>query len=214
MPRKCPKGAICFETYTLIFLLILCFGVLVFYVKKMNINDLATSVSSSLSSSSTTSSPSVWNQSSHYHHNLPPHVHVNSMPHQHTSGYDMLRPLHDPRVAYTQHPKDTLLNPYAPPVQYNEPHAYRQVGYLKNENMQQRMLPIFARPVHVRRDKWYYYTIFDNIKVPIYYRNRKCTSTHGCDELYNGEIVTVEGMTDSFVVYLYDNHTLMYDPVV
>ena len=208
MPRKCPKGAICFETYTLVFLLLLCFGALIYYIQKLNHTDFA-GLQSKVTAYIPRMNDGIWNQTSHhFHHNLPPHVH------QHTSGYDMLRPLSDPRVAYTQHPKDTLLNPYAPPVQYNEPHAYRQVGYLKNENMQNKMLPIFARPVHVRRDKWYYYTIFDNIKVPIYYRNRKCTSTHGCDELYNGEIVTVEGMTDNFVVYLYDNHTLMYDPVV
>ena len=48
----------------------------------------------------------------------------------------------------------------------------------------------------------------------IYYRTRKCTSTHGCDELYNGEIVQVEGMQQNFTAYLYDNHTLMYDPVL
>ena len=206
------KTAICFETYTLIALLLLCFGALVYYIKKLNNGgfQLLQPANNMLQ----VRSEGIWNQpSQHFHNNLPPHVHVNAGLSQ-MSGYDMLRPLSDPRVAYTQHPKDTLLNPYAPPVQYNEPHAYRQVGYLKNENMQNKMLPIFARPVHVRRDKWYYYTIFDNIKVPIYYRNRKCTSTHGCDELYNGEIVTVEGMTDSFVVYLYDNHTLMYDPVI
>lgn len=202
MARKCPKGAICFETYTLLFLILLCLGVLFYYIRRLD------EVPSSMRSSNHHESSQHMFQ--HYHNNMPPHIHPN-IP---VSGYDMLRPIADPRISVTNHPKDTLLNPYAPPVQYNEPHAYRQIGYLKNESMMNKMLPIFARPVHVRRDKWYYYTIFDNIKVPIYYRTRKCTSTHGCDELYNGEIVQVEGMKDDFVVYLYDNHTLMYDPVI
>jgi hypothetical protein len=195
MARKCPQGAICFETYTLLFLIIIFLFIIGTYVKKFY-NEQHNVMSTLLTS--------------HYHNNTVPHVHIQNR----SSRYDMLRPIADPSISVSSHPTDTLMNPYAPPVQYNEPHAYRQVGYLKNESMMNRMLPLFARPVHVRRDKWYYYTIFDNIKVPVYYRSRKCTSTHGCDELYNGEIVQIEGMQQNFTVYLYDNHTLMYDPVI
>lgn len=209
MARKCPKGAICFETYTLLFLIIIFLFIIGTYVKKFY-NEQHHVMNTIMKKNQDEQKNMLWNLTSHHHNNLPPHLHVQN----HSSGYDLLRPIADPRVAVSSHPTDTLMNPYAPPVQYNEPHSYRQIGYLKNESMMNKMLPLFARPVHVRRDKWYYYTIFDNIKVPIYYRTRKCTSTHGCDELYNGEIVQVEGMQQNFTAYLYDNHTLMYDPVL
>ena len=76
------------------------------------------------------------------------------------------------------------------------------------------MFPIFSKPIHLRRDKWYYYTIYDNIKLPIYSNGRKCSSEYGCDSLMNGDIVQLENMNESFMVTLYDNHTLTYDPVI
>ncbi len=134
---------------------------------------------------------------------------------QPNSGYNMLRPLANPGISYNEDPKDTLLNPYSPPIQYNENHKYRQIGYLKNLQYGDKMFPIFAKPVHLRRDKWYYYTIHDNIKLPIYTSDgRKCSSEHGCDSLMNGENVNVESLNNSFTVQTYDNNTLTYDPII
>lgn len=152
----------------------------------------------------------------HHHNNLSPHIHsshplfnVSS-----DSAYNMLRPLADPKFSFNSNPTDTLLNPYSPPVQYNQPHSYKQIGYLKNSNYGNKMFPIFAKPVHLKRDKWYYYTIYDNIKLPIYSNGRKCSSEHGCDSLMNGDLVELENIQDTFVVSTYDNHTLTYDPVI
>jgi hypothetical protein len=152
---------------------------------------------------------------SHYHNNLPPHSHLFNLPSQRQSGYDLVRPLINPSVSYSDHPKDTLMNPYSPPLRYNEPHAYKQIGYLKNSDYSTKMFPIFAKPLHLRRDKWYYYTIYDNIKLPIYNSSgRKCSSEHGCDSLMNGDSVNLENISEPFVVYLYDNHGLVYEPVI
>jgi hypothetical protein len=160
----------------------------------------------------------------HAHNNLPPHGHLRKEQHNHlmfnvpsesvTTSYDMLRPLMDPRISVSSNPKDTLLNPYAPPVHVNQPHAYKQIGYLKNGSMSQQMFPIFAKPQHIRRDKWYYYTIYDNIKLPIYSKGRKCSSEHGCDSLYSGDIVTLENLPGEYIVTTYDNETLTYDPTI
>tara|TARA_Y100000389_G_scaffold204619_1_gene258392 strand:+ start:5488 stop:6102 length:615 start_codon:yes stop_codon:yes gene_type:complete len=148
----------------------------------------------------------------HHHNNLLPHSHIINTPSQ--SGYDMLRPIMNPRVSYNESPTDTLMNPYSPPLHYNQPHTYKQIGYLKNETHSHRMFPIFAKPLHLRRDKWYYYTIYDNIKLPIYSKGRKCSSEHGCDSLMDGDSVFLENMNDVFIVSLYDNHTLTYDPAI
>ena len=214
MPRKCPKGAICFETYTLLFLVILSTIAIYYFTQKIILKLPTRSISGYI----------------HNHNNLPPHGHLSGQHHGLASmfnlssdtisvqrqpiqsGYNMLRPVADPRISFSENPKDTLMNPYAPPVQYNEPHAYRQVGFLKSSNYGDKMFPIFAKPYHIRRDKWYYYTIFDSIKLPIYYRGRKCSSEHGCDELYDGEIVQLQGMKGDFTVSMYDNNTLVYEP--
>jgi hypothetical protein len=190
---KCPKGTICIENYTILFLLVL-FAVVVYYTYTRyycphcgNVELTATHASK--------------------------HMHV-PIASASESGYQMLRPIASPGVSYNKNPSDTLLNPYAPPVRYNEHHAYKQIGYLKNEQYGNKLFPIFAKPVHLRRDKWYYYTIFDNIKLPIYSNGRKCSSEHGCDSLMSGDAVQLENMNDSFQVSMYDNHTLTYDPVI
>jgi hypothetical protein len=197
MPKKCPKGAICFETYTLLFMLFVLFFVFYWFVQSGKLSSLT---------------------HSHKMVSHTPHIHVTSPFYQSSrhqeSGYDMLRPIARPGISTTNHPKDTLLNPYAPPIQYNEPHTYKQIGYLTSEQYYNKMFPIFAKPIHTRRSKWYYYTIHDNIKLPIYINGRKCSSEHGCDELMNGEKISVENLNSDFTVSLYDNHTLMYDPVI
>ncbi len=199
---KCPPGTFCIETYTLL-LSITLIGILLYLVyQHCNVSQI-----SKTSSSLLLSSPS---SIIHHHNNLAPHIHHEKP----RSSYDLLRPIMDPRISYNQTPNDTLMNPYSPPLQYNQPHNYRQVGYLKNETHSTKMFPIFAKPIHTRRDKWYYYTIYDNIKLPIYSNGRKCSSEHGCDSLMNGDQIFLENMNEPYVVYLYDNYTLTYDPSI
>lgn len=115
---------------------------------------------------------------------------------------------------YTTQPKDTLLNPYAPPLQYNEPHHYKQLGYLKNESHDKKLFPLFGKPTQYKRDKWYYYTIYDNIKVPLFVNNRDCSTEIGCDYIQNGDLIHIEGIKDSFTTSLYKNNTLSYNPEI
>lgn len=193
---KCPPGTFCIENVTMLFIVVLT-GILLYLVyRHCNISQITHQPMSSVFL--------------HHHNNLAPHVHYEKK----QSSYDLLRPIMDPRISYNQIPNDTLMNPYSPPLQYNQPHNYRQIGYLKNENQSTKMFPIFAKPIHTRRDKWYYYTIYDNIKLPIYSNGRKCSSEHGCDSLMNGDKIFLENMNEPYVVYLYDNHTLSYDPTI
>ena len=194
---KCPPGTFCIENFTMLFVVIL-IGILLYfvYLHCNNSSEMNGSVSLSPHSSFL-----------HHHNNLAPHLHYQKP----QSSYDMLRPIMDPKISYNETPNDTLMNPYSPPLQYNQPHNYRQIGYLKNENQSNKMFPIFAKPIHTRRDKWYYYTIYDNIKLPIYSNGRKCSSEHGCDSLMNGDQISLENMSEPYSVHLYDNHTLSYD---
>lgn len=199
--KKCSKNTMCLDTSYLLFIIVLLSAIGFMIFNNVNL-------------------PSFNNNAYiHSHNNLPPHGHFpffnsSTQIQKNDSGYNMLRPIPNPGISYNSDPKDTLLNPYSPPVQYNQPHNYRQIGYLKNESYNNKMFPIFAKPVHLRRDKWYYYTIYDNIKLPIYTNGRKCSSEHGCDSLMNGDNVNVESLNDNFSVHTYDNHTLTYDPVI
>lgn len=218
--KKCPPDTFCIETYTMFFVLFL-LGIALYFIMFKLSPKLNENIKEKLGLGPIQMVKT--NLFQHHHNNLMPHLH-DANNHHHmfnvstdairTTGYDYLRPIADPRVSFNSDPKDTLLNPYAPPVHVNQPHRYKQIGYLKNDEMGNKMFPIFAKPQHIRRDKWYYYTIYDNIKLPIYSRGRKCSSEHGCDSLYNGDIVQLENIPGNFSVSTYDNETLVYDPMI
>ena len=101
-------------------------------------------------------------------------------------------------VKLVQDSKDTVRNPYAPPLRYYED-TYKQLGFLSNNTTK---LILFGKPAHYRRDKWYYYTIIDNIKLPIEINKRKCTVQPGCDSVSTKDVVIVDG--NEYVVNMYE----------
>jgi len=136
-----------------------------------------------------------------------------------------------PPPRFIGHPS-VLLNPYAPPLRdtsffrssFGIPinvqtrgvnTAYRQVGILTRINGVETILPIMGRPLHVNRNKWQYYTMSDknnSVKLPISVKGKSCTTEYGCDCLFNGDSVYVEGYNDAFKVTMYDNDSPQYIP--
>ena len=138
--------------------------------------------------------------------------------------------------SYNTRENDVLLNPYSAPLRddrifnnsnYNGPKIpinvptqscnsdYRQIGILTRINGQETILPLLGRPLFSNRDKWNFYTMNDKngmIKLPIRFKNKSCTSSQGCDNLYNGDTVFVEGYSDTFRVTIYDNNSMEYIP--
>jgi hypothetical protein len=135
--------------------------------------------------------------------------------------------------------EDVLLNPYVPPLrddrtmsmdirgpivaavpinvstQGTANAAYRQVGILTRINGPETILPLMGRPLFRNRDKWQFYTISEKsnfIKLPISVKGRSCTNEYGCDNVYNGDTVYVEGYNDAFKVTAYDNSVMQYLP--
>ena len=124
-------------------------------------------------------------------------------------------PLRDERLFNNSHDyKNNIKIPINIPTQsYNT--NYRQLGILTRVNRDDTILPLMGRPLIVNRDKWNYYTMNDKnnmIKLPISFKNKSCTSNIGCDSVYNGDTVYVEGYSDLFRVTLYDNATMEYIP--
>jgi hypothetical protein len=136
---------------------------------------------------------------------------------------------------------DVLLNPYSPPLRddrylpnrglRNMPinvqtnigavdTSYRQVGILtpiKNtqDTPTNKILPLMGRPLFTNRDKWQFYTMTkNNIKLPVSRNGKSGTSEYGCDNIYNGDTVYVEGYNDAFRATVYDNDTMRYIPSI
>lgn len=136
---------------------------------------------------------------------------------------------------YPNRMQDPLLNPFAPPLRDERyfPNLipvmpinvstnvgavdtnYRQVGLLTATNSKGKILPLMGRPLFTNRDKWQYYTLSDqnnSVKLPVSRNGRSCTNEYGCDSLYNGDTVYVEGLNEAYKITLYDNDTIRYLP--
>jgi hypothetical protein len=145
-----------------------------------------------------------------------------------------------PNYGYTNLPNDILMNPYTAPLKDDRylvtssdirgavpinvrtqgvDTNYRQLGILTRVNKNDKketILALLGRPLITNRCKWQYYTMEtkNNIKLPIISNGRSCTNEQGCDELYENDIVYVEGYNEPFKITMYDNNTMKYLPFI
>jgi hypothetical protein len=119
-----------------------------------------------------------------------------------------------------------LADPYNPPLKpiLNIPinqrtqggeSSYGQVGILTRINGPETILPLMGKSLLSSRDKWQFYTMSDknnSVRLPITHNGKSCTNEYGCDNLYNGDSVYVEGYNDAFQVTMYENNSLRYIP--
>ena len=219
MGRKCPPGVICLENMTMVFIVII-IGVIFYFVFRSLKND-----------QSQRQDPNGPNEKiiiKQEQNSLPP-----------SGGYGFFT---RPNYGYNNLPGDGLLNPYVPPLRderYLVPNityvppgtvpinvstnvgavdtSYRQMGLLTPLNGSGKILPLMGRPLFTNRNKWQYYTMSDqnnSVKLPIVRNGRSCTNEYGCDELYNGDTVYVEGYNQAFKITIYDNDTIKYIPFI
>jgi len=205
MPAKrCPPGVFCIENVSLTVLILAAVALIVYFMRPQ------------MSSRQTSESATIKIQ-------VPPQ-------NQHPSMFQS-------RANYgiSNAPEDVLLNPYVPPLRDDRAtldvrgpvmpinvstqgtgnSAYRQVGILTRVNGPETILPLMGRPLFRNRDKWQFYTISEKsnfIKLPISVKGRSCTNEYGCDNVYNGDTVYVEGYNDAFKVTAYDNSVMQYLP--
>lgn len=211
MPKRCPPGVICIENMTIVIIIIILILILMmissyFYYKN--------------TASGLTQGQSI--QTSE--------IIVNDV--------DRGGLFSRPNYSYSNIPNDILLNPYTPPYRddrvfpFNlDPRGsvpipinistsavdttYRQVGLLKRVNGPETLLPLMGRPLFTNRDKWQFYTLNENnIKLPISFKQRSCTNEYGCDNIYTGDSVYVDGIDAVFKATMYDNAVYKYIPFV
>lgn len=201
MARRCPPGVICVENVTILFVLIIVAGI------GLYINSIA--------------------QKKHTD------SHDVMMVEERDSIFGLFP---RPSLSFSNVSNDVLLNPYQPPLKddrvfrtdMSDPRGvpinistravdadYRQVGILTRVGGKEMILPLVGRPLYTSRDKWNFYTMSNEnsmVKLPITYKNRSCTDEYGCDNLYSGDMVYVQGYNDTFKVTMYDNQVMRYIP--
>ena len=202
MAKKCPKGVICIENYTFIFLIGIILCILFLY--------------------------NIFNNK---HNNQ----YIKKSTTKVEKNNQISKINNDLMKDYYSKDNDVLLDPYVPPFKDNVSNIYdyklkklpiniktqnfdtnyNQVGILTRITGKETILPLMGRKLFRNRDKWNYYTMNDKnnmIKLPISFKNKKCINDQGCDSIYTGDKVFVEGYNDLFQATIYDNNNLEYIP--
>ena len=216
MARKCPPGILCIENYTLLFFALLIIAILYFMNIKynQNLNKTHKCGCNKMYCGACNNSHNSHNNHNQYSSDLIPFL-GNS--HNNRENDVLLNPysapLRDDRIFNNFNHNGPKIPINVPTQSYNS--EYRQIGILTRINGQETILPLLGRPLFSNRDKWNFYTMNDKngmIKLPIRFKNKSCTSSQGCDNLYNGDTVFVEGYSDTFRVTIYDNNSMEYIP--
>jgi hypothetical protein len=84
------------------------------------------------------------------------------------------------------------------------------------DNDKSAVLPLLGAPTYRGSNRWIYWTATDKynqIKIPLSNKGRSCEDT-GCEEIYDGEQISVPELNGIFNVKLYNNKKLKYIPYV
>jgi hypothetical protein len=198
---KCAPGVICIENITMIYIIILV-GILVVVIYYSNSKRER---SMSLTSHVSNDTNSIFPRTNYGYSNVKNDVLLN--PYEPPMRDDRLFP------SLTSSSLKMPINISTQSVDTN----YRQVGILTRiDDTKEMILPLMGRPLITHRDKWNFYTIADNnmIKIPIYNKGKDCSSSLGCNDLYTGDIIKIEGYNSAFKVTIYENNVLKYIPYI
>jgi hypothetical protein len=201
--RKCPPGILCIENASMFFFII-CLLIFCYFIYNSNIKQQQIEVNTNTNMNIRREEPtSSWFGIPNY-----PYNNINN-----TFLNPLSPPLRDERYLVPANvvPINVSTNVGAVDT------TYRQVGILtpQNQSSKDSILPLMGRPLFVNRDKWNYYTIsnqHNNVKLPVSKGGRSCTNEYGCDKIYNGDTVYLEGVNEAYNVTIYDNDTIKYLP--
>ena len=203
--RQCPPGVFCIENVTIMFIgvIFLIIGLFVYYISNRN------SISNSISSSN----------SGYKADNIIINTGTPKMPKG--RGEDVFFDIYQPPLRDDRYLTGGALDirgnvriPINVSTQGTDDSEYRQLGILTRVK-DELILPLMGRPLFTRRDKWNFYTLNDKnnmIKLPVKVNGKSGTSEYGCDNVFNGDHVYVEGYNDAFKVTAYDNNVVRYLP--
>lgn len=222
MEKVCPVGFFCFDRKTVL-LIIVCFIFIVFYqihmhskfleVQKDDLQNKKTELlqMNKLLENKDEKISNLREEKNDYQRNLDEQMFVLNKDHER-----VVNPLLPPERSYPYR-----LNRFGVPV--NIPTRgysshYQQVGSLTENGENGKILPLYGKPYYPGSRQWYYYTgtdAFSPVKLPVVNKNKSCQSEHGCDEIFDGDNITVTGYNGkTFTVNLYEIDKPRYIPYI
>lgn len=214
MYNVCPIGFLCFDKTTFILLLLVCLVIVLYYI---NINNTQLAYLDN-KIKKTNDKIKVLNVSENF--NQTSVENNNPLKNSWQNG----------RLYQINHDYSQILNPF---VSANVPTGpitiptrgshtgYRQIGILIREkgsdNAPSKFLPLYAEQYYPGARQWNYYTTSDtnqSLQLSIAYKGRDCQGDTGCDEIIDGDLVEVEGMSAKYKARIYRNDFPRYVPYV
>ena len=145
--------------------------------------------------------------------------------------------LHQQENNNDTHDSRLLSNPLYPPLKRGIPinietresgGDYQQLGILSKgainddtetpgNNTDSVILPLYGKPTYRGSNKWLYYTETDKlnpVKIPVNYKNKDCTDDYGCEEIYDGDAVSIPSYNGDFNAKIYKLNKPRYIPFV
>lgn len=217
--KNCPKGVICIENYSLFFLaisiiILVYFTYAIMFKQSIVVNN---SPSEKIVIKDTTKAKTGYNWLGRW---------IPSWPYTNLPSDPLLNPyappLRDERYFVPGYPSSEIPPLGIMPINISTnigavDTQYRQLGILTSTNTKGRIIPLMGRPLFTNRDKWQYYTNSDqqnSMRLPVSRSGKSCTNEYGCDKLFTGDTVYVEGINETYRVTLYDNDTIKYLPFI
>lgn len=97
-----------------------------------------------------------------------------------------------------------------------QPTSYQQIGILTNTNNPNDVRPLYGRQTYRGSNSWNYYSSLDSnlsTKIPIFKSSNKCTDERGCQEINDGDNVTIGNIsTTQYTFTKYSNDSFRYIP--
>jgi len=96
------------------------------------------------------------------------------------------------------------------------PAEYQQIGILTNVSDSNDVRPLYGRQTYRGSNQWNYYSSLDSnlsTKIPIFKSSDKCTDERGCQEINEGDNVTIGNVSSiQYIFTKYSNDSFRYIP--
>jgi len=96
------------------------------------------------------------------------------------------------------------------------PSEYQQMGILTNTADSNDVRPLYGRQTYRGSNQWNYYSSLDSnlsTKIPIFKSSDKCTDERGCQEINEGDNVTIGNISTTVYTFTkYSNDSFRYIP--
>ncbi len=114
----------------------------------------------------------------------------------------------EPQVKEEEKPK---IDEIKPEEKVEEKEGF--INFMRDNN--KKILPLYGEETYRGSNQWRYYTTSDNlnsVKLAVLNRNKNCQDEYGCNEIYDGDEVSVVGYNSRFRVSLYKMEGPRYLP--